>query len=131
MKQEQASATLGDRAFSNTSGAAAVEFALLVPVLILFLFGIIECGRILWTENALQFAVERAARCAAINTTTCGNAVQIQTYAATQMYGQSVSSSIFSSSSASCGNLVTASLPFTALVISVNVTLTAKSCRPS
>jgi Flp pilus assembly protein TadG len=46
-------------------GAAAVEFALVVPVLLLLVFGMIDFGRLLFTRNNLQSAVREGARVAA------------------------------------------------------------------
>jgi Flp pilus assembly protein TadG len=111
---------------TETHGASAVEFAMIAPVFFLLLFGAIECGQMLWTQNALQYAVERAARCAIINLSTC-----TQSYAASLVYGQNLSAAIFSVTSASCGTKISASLPFTAIVIPIQVTLTASSCRPT
>jgi Flp pilus assembly protein TadG len=48
-------------------GAAAVEAALVLPVLFLFIFGIIEFGRALWQWNTMLLAVEQAGRWAMIN----------------------------------------------------------------
>lgn len=39
-----------------------VEFALLLPVMLLFVFGIFEFGRFFYTQNQLQYAVEQTAR---------------------------------------------------------------------
>jgi Flp pilus assembly protein TadG len=47
---------------ANQRGIAAVEFAFVFPVMLLFLIGIIECGRIVWTNYSLQTAVEDTAR---------------------------------------------------------------------
>ncbi|HEX3674001.1 MAG TPA: TadE/TadG family type IV pilus assembly protein [Rhizomicrobium sp.] len=44
------------------SGSAAVEFAIIAPVLFLFLFGIIETGVIYFAGTALQNATDDAAR---------------------------------------------------------------------
>jgi Flp pilus assembly protein TadG len=117
---------------ADKSGAAAVEFAFVGLALIFLLFGIVECGQMLWTQNALQYAVEQAARCAVVNTTTCGTTSQIQTYAASKAYGLSLSSSVFSVATPSCGTQVSASLPYaTGLPLKISVTLSAQSCRPS
>jgi Flp pilus assembly protein TadG len=107
-----------------------VEFGIIAPAFLLLLFGAIECGQMLWTQSSLQFAVEQAARCAVVNKTQCGTPSQIESYAASMVYGQSLSSSVFSATSAGCGTQVTASLPFTVLVIPITVTLAASSCRP-
>lgn len=54
---------------SNQAGTAAIEFALVAPVLILMIYGIIEVGRGLWIQNAMQLAVEEGARFAMANPT--------------------------------------------------------------
>lgn len=46
----------------HVGGATAVEFALLLPVLLAVLTGMLEFGRAMWMRQALQFAVEEAAR---------------------------------------------------------------------
>ncbi len=47
---------------ANQRGIAAVEFAYVFPVMLVFVIGIIECGRIVWTNYSLQTAVEDTAR---------------------------------------------------------------------
>ena len=44
------------------SGATAVEFALVLPLLILFLFGIIDAGRLMWALNSAEKATQMGAR---------------------------------------------------------------------
>jgi Flp pilus assembly protein TadG len=48
-------------------GAAAVEAALVLPVLFLFIFGIIEFGRAVWQWNTMLLAVEQAGRYVMVN----------------------------------------------------------------
>ena len=55
----------------DSRGTAAVELALVAPALFLFVFGIAETGRALWLQNALDYSVAEAARCASINPTIC------------------------------------------------------------
>jgi Flp pilus assembly protein TadG len=68
-------------------GAALVEFAIVLPVLLLLVFGIIDLGRLLYTYNNLTSAVREGARLAAVqsNPTTAAavSAVQarVQQYA--------------------------------------------------
>ncbi len=57
----------------STRGAVAVEFALVMPVLLLILLGIVDFGRIMFVKNALTYATAQAARVASVAHT--GNAV--------------------------------------------------------
>ena len=50
----------------NTSGAGAAEFALVLPLLILLLFGIIDVGRWLWLYNTAEKATQMGARMAVV-----------------------------------------------------------------
>ena len=54
-------------------GATAVEFALVAPVFLALVFGVIEYSRLLWTEQALQQAAIDGARCMAIPQTACAS----------------------------------------------------------
>jgi Flp pilus assembly protein TadG len=132
---------LPGRLWRSRGGATAIEMAFLLPVFLGFLLGIEEFGRALWTQTALQYAVEAASRCAAVSP---GNCTDVPSYAATQAFGLSIPSSAFTytqdavcgvCSGATCtgGAQVTASYAFPALVpalIPISVTLSAKSCHP-
>jgi len=50
----------------DRSGASAAEFALVLPLLILFLFGIIDGGRYLWEVNKAEKATQFGARMAVV-----------------------------------------------------------------
>lgn len=120
------------RQFARASnGATAVEFAIVAPVLLMLLLGIMEGGRALWTQNALSFAVEQAARCAAIDQNNCGSTTQVQRFAA-RVSGANFTGSIFTVTAAACGNLVSASYPMQLNIpyVSAAPTLTAQSCYP-
>ena len=121
-------ALLGDR-----SGAAATEFALVAPALCMVLYGTMEFGRMAWTQQALNFAVEEAARCASVTPSVCGTSQQIATYAAGEISTGYVPATAFSGTTAACGHLVTASFayPFVATgLFSMTPTLTATACEP-
>lgn len=60
-------ATLG--VLKDRRGASALEFALISPVMIMMLFGVLETGRILHNKSSLQRGVEIAARYAMVNQT--------------------------------------------------------------
>jgi Flp pilus assembly protein TadG len=52
-------------------GAAAIEAALVLPVLFLFVLGIIEFGMAVWQWNTMLLAVEQAGRYVMVNNSTC------------------------------------------------------------
>lgn len=52
-------------------GSTALEFALVAPVLFIFIFGALELGLIWWTRNALQVTAALTARCVALG--SCSN----------------------------------------------------------
>lgn len=51
----------------NRDGASAAEFAMVLPLLILFLFGIIDVGRYMWTLNTLEKAAQMGVRYAVVS----------------------------------------------------------------
>lgn len=53
------------RFFTETKGAAATEFALLLPMLLIVLFTGSEAGHFVWTQHKLTEAVRNGARYAA------------------------------------------------------------------
>ncbi|MEK7819505.1 MAG: TadE/TadG family type IV pilus assembly protein, partial [Pseudomonadota bacterium] len=56
---------------------------MILPVFLAVIFGIIEFGRMIWTRNTMEHAVEVAARWGAINTAKTD--AEIEAYAATQL----------------------------------------------
>lgn len=125
---------------SRACGTVAIEFALLLPALLLFVLGLAECGRLFWAYTTLYRATEAAARCGAVNALICATATQIQNYAVTQAYGLTVDASAFTASTAACGVQVSASFPFTLMIPWVTVgtptgafnviTLSTMACYP-
>jgi Flp pilus assembly protein TadG len=115
-------------------GATAVEFAITLVVFALMLVAIAEGGLVMWTQAALQHGVEMAARCASINKTLCASPADIQSYASQESYGLNPPSSVFSVTTLSCGNLVSASYThkfLTSYFGMSSITLSAKSCFPA
>jgi Flp pilus assembly protein TadG len=100
------------RFLTHIGGATAVELSLTAPVFFAVVFGLIDCGLLLWTQLGLQHATELAARCASVNKTLCADATAVKTYASTQVFGMAVPTSVFTLSQAACGNQVTASFDF-------------------
>ena len=50
---------------SNRSGAVGAEFALVLPLVVIFILGIIDAGRMLWTWNRAEKATQIGVRYAA------------------------------------------------------------------
>ncbi len=119
--------------FACERGAQAVEMALVAPFFFAFLYGIVVFGLVLWTQASLHFAVEAAARCASVNSTTCGSTNAIETYALNRYYGAPLGSNPFTYSATGCGHTVTAiynyslSIPFYG---NQTLPLSAAACFP-
>lgn len=125
------------RAFCRSNaGSTAVEFAFAAPILFALMFAVIEFGRAWWTKNAMQYAIERAARYAVVCSGNCPTDAQIQTYAANQVYDQTIASNAFSvthpDGTTSCVNYSFNYSPWFAghyAVVSSSMTMTGTTCR--
>ena len=83
--------------FACRSGSTAAEFTIVLPLLLVLLFGIIDAGRYMWTINRAQKAVQVGARYAVVTDTVPGG---LQTYtfvSATNPPGSPVPVSAFGS----------------------------------
>jgi hypothetical protein len=115
---------------------AAVEFALAAPALFLFIFGIIEVGYAMFVQNALDYSVAMASRCASLNGSSCAGQLSNGAYAANQA-GANIDASAFSYNpnplypASGCGCQVTASYPLALNIpfANMSVTLTAEACN--
>jgi Flp pilus assembly protein TadG len=56
----------------DTRGVAAIEFAIVIVPLLLFMFGIIEFSRAYWAKEALQQTAVNTARCMGLGLSTSG-----------------------------------------------------------
>ena len=65
-------------------GSTATEFALVAPAFLMFLFLILDGGRMMFTKQALNELAAATARCAAIKSTGCTTASAAQGWAATR-----------------------------------------------
>lgn len=126
------------RGWFGRNGSAAIEYALILPALLLFIVGLMDTGRLLWSYATLSRAVEAAARCAALNTTQCGTVGQTQTFAVSQAWGMTVGTAAFSVTTVACGKKVSGTYAFVFVMPGINVvvptgtmTLTASACYPT
>ena len=123
-------------------GAEAIEFALVSIPLVLFLMGVVEFGRLYWTQSELQYAAEATARCATTgccpSESACGGAsgsAGLQSFAVGQLLGMSVPSanlSNFQLTAAGCGNLISFNYHFSFIVSTLFpyvITLSTSACN--
>ena len=134
------------RVLADRAGVATLEFALVGGLFFLLIIGIVEVGRGLWTMNALNYAVQQAARCASINATDCSNQTSVQTFAigvsaalvpnTTFTLGQysdysctttTTDPTLVTAKKVSASYLMKLYVPF----VSMQPTLTASSCFPT
>jgi Flp pilus assembly protein TadG len=122
------------RGYLDSSGSIAVEVAILLPVVLLFVLGLAEFGRAIWTKATLNYAVEAAARCSVVDANLCGSAGQTQSYAASRAAGLSIPASLFTVSTAGCGTQVSVTVPFEFVaqgMLPYTLSLTATACYPA
>ena len=115
----------------DCSGAAAAEFALVVPILIIVTLGTINGSFMLYAYARLQFAAADAARCRAVKTGVCSNDATTAAYAMSRLAGPLVSPS-FTRTTALCGNTVTGTATFKVStgLTTTPVTMQARACYP-
>lgn len=117
---------------ASREGAGTVEFALVAPILVIFIIGGMYLSMLGFTAASLSYAVQSAARCASINSTRCSSAATTQTFAATQFVNFSGNAATFTASAQTCGNQVTGTVNFRLLTGSSRLTvpLSSTACFP-
>jgi len=130
----------GPRAFlQQAGGSAAAEFALLVPVFALLVLGIFNFCALVYASSSLHWAVEQAARCAAVSHMNtglgCGTTISsTQSYASSIYQGPRISPTFTAAtdSSNSCRRVSgSGTFRIQTGVVNVSVPLTATACFPA
>ncbi len=122
--------------YMGSSGTTALEYGIILPILLLFILGIIDTGRLIWTYTTLYRATEAAARCGAINANStinvCSTTSQIQQAAVNEAWGLTVAASAFTVTTPTCGLRVTANYTFQYYTPGfTTITLVPTACFPS
>jgi Flp pilus assembly protein TadG len=106
------------RLIKASDGVETIEFAVVAATLFVVVLGIVEFGRLYWTQSELQYAAEAAARCATVSCSATITGTGPGNYAADQVFGVTVPAGTASAItvSPSCGNQVTMCFPFTFIV---------------
>ncbi len=129
------------RLLRSTRGASAVEFALLAPVFLLMLFGIIEGSRMLWLRQTLGEVAYSTVRCMSVSS-SCNTIDKQQNYAVTRasQYGVKLTTTNLAiqpnvtceGNAASNQVAITAAFrsPVAGLVPGIPANITATACFP-
>jgi Flp pilus assembly pilin Flp len=119
------------RYWKNECGASAAEFTLVVIPFMVLIFGIIGLSMMFYANQTLHYATEAAARCFAVNVTSCPTTGATQTYALGRYSGPNISP-VFVATTVGCGHTVTgaANFPINVVVVSINIPLAATACFP-
>lgn len=96
----------------DSRGVASIEFALIFPVFLTLIFGIIEISRLMWWEVGLQRAAAVASRCGGIRAPDCETDPQIAAKAVNSVPGIPFKASDFIIVRENCGVRVTANVTF-------------------
>lgn len=122
------------RLHRDCRGATAVEFALLLPVLLAVLLAVLEFGRALWLRQDMQFAVEEAARFALVDETATSAAIVARAAARMAAVGPAAAATQLTATLDAGAVTVTATTDFAPVVPGLlppgAVTLTARARLP-
>jgi Flp pilus assembly protein TadG len=116
--------------WKDERGTTAVEFALVSPIFIALVIGLLYLCLCLFLIGSLHFAVEDGARCASVRTTVCSDAGTTVAYAQSRYFGPS--SPTFTYAAAACGKSVTGSINYVAQLglTQFTIPITATACFP-
>ncbi|HEV2363875.1 MAG TPA: TadE family protein [Caulobacteraceae bacterium] len=128
--------------FMGEDGASAVEFAMVTPVFLALVLGIINLSICLYGVVTLHFATEDAARCFSVNAVSCPDAASTVTYAQSRYAGPGFTGLAFAANNTGdCdtdskgnadGHVVTASASYN-LVIGfpkITIPISTSACFP-
>ena len=92
---------------TDARGGTAVEFALVAPVFLMFIFLMLDGGRMIFAKQALNELATATARCAAIKPIGCATVAETQSWAAARASSRSTLSitaaNVTVSQSTTCG----------------------------
>ena len=119
------------RFLRDRSGATALEYALVLPLLALMIMGGIWVGVLTLAVSSLDMAVQSAARCAAVDANLCATNSATQSFALTRYAGPSISP-VFTASDAGCGHTVTGQATFDLNIVPGigSIPLAVSACYP-
>jgi Flp pilus assembly protein TadG len=134
------------RLFGNQRGAGAVEFALLAPTFLMFLFLLLDGGRMMFAKQSLNELATATARCMATKQATCADPSSTRNWAVSRGLArgnlQLTSNNVTINTAATCGGVsnmiqATISMPWkkgAMMLLPQSVapgSLTATACFPT
>jgi Flp pilus assembly protein TadG len=119
------------RMLGDVRGATAVEFAMVGPVFLLLVVGLVYVCLLFFSVGSMQYAVEKGARCASVATTVCTDSNSTITYTNAAYYGP-LTTPTFTYAARTCGHSVTGTMNFALyfVVTTLTVPLSATACFP-
>ena len=118
----------------DSSGATAAEFALVMPLFIILVFGTINTGLAMSAVTQVHYAAERSARCLSVSVAGNCSKANIDTYAKGLYNGPGLTGLAFTSPSPdpACGKRVTGSGDYAILTgfDSFTINISATACYP-
>jgi Flp pilus assembly pilin Flp len=117
---------------NDERGTTAIEFAIVGPLFIMLLIGILYLCMCLAVVGSMHYAVEEGARCASVKTTVCTDQSSTVSYTQNHYFGPSTLPTFTYNSVAACGHSVTGTITY---VLDVGlkqftVPITASACFP-
>lgn len=114
----------GSKFLKSSGGTSAVEFALVMPVCLLFLFGIIELGYVLWGDSSLKYAATLGSRYAFANPSASATTIQNYALSKVLLSGSNINFTVTTSSTTVN---ITGTFTYTFLVIPISpITITTQ-----
>ena len=124
----------------DEQGSSAVEFALVVPLFLALVFGLINLSIVLFGVVTMHYAAEDAARCYSVQSTVCTTPGTTQTYAVSRYAGPNFPPAFIATKDGRCHSTAgafdgkkvtaTASYGFGTGLVNVTLPLSAEGCFP-
>lgn len=114
-------------------GAAAAEFALVLPLLVLMTLGAIGAGMMMSAAMALNFAAQDAARCASVNS-VCSTQSGVSARGTSKYVGPTLTGMSFTlNAAAACGRQVVGAGTYSLRtgLATVSVPISSTACYPA